>query len=726
MVISEDEVKKSFARVKEDILQIKRSLNKQVFSVEEINRSLGNALEKQEFYAFIKRLGSKVEEIENSFPAKSDREDVYAVASELREEIADLRKLLQKRDELADEVREVRSLKGKVLELGGSAVSRVEFSKDATKLKADLASVKASAAATGRELDSFSDSLSSSFSKLSANFTGLSAKFNSITAKAVVKEDISLFTDRMESSHQETLRGFAALKRDVDKKTAFAGSVDEQILAFREKLAWCVNAFSGLQETVSKKLVDKPTYEKAVGDLRSKIAEVQKLLESSMSEVNLDDYATKRSVKQQLASLSESLASSASSASADFSSKLSEVDEQLRSLKSQLDSVQKNVEKQLRKEGDKFASSRDIDKVREEIEQVSSSFIPSGDFYSKFDRLEGASAKAYDEFKKEIKRQRELFEERLKSLESHYRSSNDTLKAEVDQLRSSIKALSKADEQARTEMAKISTSAAKVAAKTASDLIEEAEGDAKGGKGERKGKGFSPLMVAVIIIALLVIGSASYVLMKGGGEAPVQTLENLTLPSIIIPAVPVVSNATATPAASNASALPVRNDSLNVTTNALSVVPAAPNASYAVNASAVVDKNQDCKNKLECKERAPGEYQFDCYFDNVTSQCRCFVGSAENCPGIDVNVSKQAENENVQPEERKPVSARYYWIVAFVAFVVSFFAYRALFVKEEGEDGEKVHAKPKEKEAAKPDDEKGDGDTIDLEEFFEKKESKKK
>lgn len=773
LVLSEEEVRKSFTRVKENILQIKRSLNKQAFSVEEINKAIGNALGKEEFYAFIKRLGSKIEELENSFPEKSDKEDVDEMVSGLREEIAALRKLLQQRDGLLEEVREVRSLKGKVLELEGSSVSRAEFSKEATKLKADLASVKASSSSSAKELDSLSDSLFSSLSKLSTNLADLSAKFNSLTAKAVVKEDISSFTDRIESSHQEALRGFSALKRDVDRKTAFARTVEEELSSFSEKqsgfeaafgeklsefdntlskkLSGFESALAAVHDTVSKKLVDKSAFEKSIGELRSKLSDAQKLLESSMNEVNIDDYATKRSVKQQLASLSDSLSSSVSAA----------VEGHLQSLKSQLDSVQKNVEKQLKRESDRFAAAKDLDRVREEFEKISSGIVPPDELYSKFDRLENASSKAHDEFRKEVKRQRELFEEHLKSLESYYRSSNDTLKAEVEQLRSSIKALSKAGEQAKVEMAKISTSAAKVAAKTAADLIEEAEEDAKGSSKEsRRGKGLSPLAVSVIIVALLLIGSVSYVLLKGG-ETPEQPLENVTQP--IIPPItaepePVVQQP------SLPEELPQQPASEAPTPTANATIPSNISSNLSAeepsaNVSPIVselprDKNEECRKLLECQQRPDGQFGFDCYFDNATGQCRCFVGGIEKCPKLLVENETARVNESAVEggKEGKAPGLRYYGIVAFIVLVVAFFAYRTLFVKEDGEEkGEKAVKAEKsretqvernstgpsrrkatwepkikeEKEPEKPDEGEVD-DVIDLEEFFEKKETKKR
>ncbi len=749
-MLSEEEVRKSFARVKEDILQIKRSINKQLFSVEEMSKAAGNALGKEEFYAFIKRLGSKIEELENSFPAKSDKEDVDELASGIREEVAALRKLLQQRDDIAGEVREVRSLKGKVLELDGSSVSKAEFSKEAAKLKAELFAVKAASKTAATTASSSLDSLSSSLSKLSSSLADLGSKLNSLAAKAVVKNDIAAFTDRIESSHQEAMRGFSALKRDVDKKTAFASTVEEKLLAFSEKLVESENAISSMSAHVSKKLVDKSAFEKSIGELRSKLNDAQKLIESSTSEVNFDDYATKRSVKQQLSSISESVSA--------VPSRVSSVEEQLGSLKSQLDSVQKSVQKQLGREAQKFAAAKDIEKVREELEKVSSSFIPPGDFYSKLDRMEGSSAKAFDDFKKEIRRQRELFEERLKSLESYYRSSNETLKAEVERLRSSIKALSKADDKARAEMAKISTSAAKAAAKTAADLIEEAEEETKDGKEGRRGKGLSPLAVSVIIVALLLVGSVSYVLLKGGEKAPVQPVqpqENFTQP--IIPPIAAEPATTPEPEQTVEPAEPVAQqpeqppeqpeeeqqlpepEASNATANA--TIPS--NISAAVNESKAPGSDSECRELLECQQRADGQFGFDCYFDNASSLCRCFVGGIEKCPQLLVENETARVNESAmegkEEAKGKAPSVRYYGIVAFIVLVVAFFAYRTLFVKEEGEEkkeegaekavkAEKPREKPKAKEGKEPEKPSADedDDVIDLEEFFEKKESKKK
>ncbi len=733
MAISEEEVRKSFARVKEDILQIKRSLNKQVFSVEEVNKVLGNSLEKEEFYAFIKRLGSKIEELENSFPAKSDKEDVDGLAAGIRDQIAALRKLLQQRDDIADEVREVRSLKGKLLELDGSAVSKAEFSKEATRLKAELSAVKAASKAAATTASSSLNSLSSSLSKLGSSLADLGSKLNSLAAKAVVKEDIAAFTDRVESSHQEAMRGFSALKREVDKKTAFASTVEEKLLAFSEKLAESEHMIAGMGEAVSKKLVDKSAFEKSISELRAKLNDAQKLLESSVSEVNLDDYVTKRSL----------------------SSKLANVEEQLQQLKSQLDSAQKSVQKQLGSEAQKFAAAKDIEKVRQELERISSDFISSGDFFSKLDRMEGSSAKAFDDFKKEIRRQRELFEERLKSLESYYRSSNDTLKAEVEHLRSSIKALSKADEHARVEMAKISTSAAKVAARTAADLIEEAEGETKEGKEGRRGKGLSPLAVSAIIVALLLIGSVSYVLLKGGEKAPVLPQENVTQP--IIPPMtaepasqpgqtvepePVVQQPERPPEQPEEQPPSPEPQVSNATANA--TVPS--NISAVAGESKAPSSDSECVELLECQQRADGQFGFDCYFDNASSQCRCFVGGIEKCPQLLVeNESARVSESAMEGKEEakgKAPGARYYGIVAFIVLIVAFFAYRALFVKEDNEEkkeekaekagkaqkAEKSHEKQKAKEEKEPEKPAAgeDDDVIDLEEFFEKKETKKK
>ena len=43
------------------------------------------------------------------------------------------------------------------------------------------------------------------------------------------------------------------------------------------------------------------------------------------------------------------------------------------------------------------------------------------DFYSKIERIEQSSVNSSDDFKKELKKQREIFEERVKAMEAHQR-----------------------------------------------------------------------------------------------------------------------------------------------------------------------------------------------------------------------------------------------------------------------------------------------------------------
>ncbi|MBI2581092.1 hypothetical protein HYV85_04800 [Candidatus Woesearchaeota archaeon] len=751
LAISEEEVKKSFARVKEDILQLKRSVNKQAFADEETGKALGNLLQKDEFYAFIKRLGSKLEELENQFPSKSDTEDVQELASELREEISNIRKAVERKDELAEEIRQVRKLQGKVLELEGISVPKPEFSKEVARLKADLSSLKSETSAKSSEVSSSASFLTGSLAKLTKDLTDFGARLNSLATRAVVKDDISSFTERIESSSQEASRGFASLKRDVDKKVSFVGSFEGRLSSLGEKLASAETSIVAINESLSRKFVDKHNFEKSVAELRSKLNETKQLVDSSMSEVNLDDYVTRRSLKQQLSSVSDSVPAAVDSA---LSSKLSSVEEQLRSLKSQLDSLQ-------RASGQRH--SRDISKLKEEIERFSSEFVQFSDFASKLDRLQKSSEDSWSDAKKEMKRQRELLEERLRSLESHYHSSSDSLKAELDELRSQIKSLSKADAAAKVEMAKISTSAAKVAAKTATELIEEAEEEAK--EVRKKGKGLSPLAVSVIIVALLILGSVSYVMLKGPGpagpaeKAEEDVLKNVSVPPLVQPQ-EVQQPQPVTPPPQPEVVPEVTPEVVevvivNVTSNATEEVnvPQQPEILNISNVSEAIapreltkaEKNQNCKRQLECTKRSDSEYWFDCYFDDASQQCRCFVGGIDKCPQLLVEnesvAAAPAEGEK-EGEKGKAPGLRYYGAVVFVVLVVLFFAYRMLFVKEEKTEkaaeqqrekgkeqkeskAEKAAAKKQEKEkekGEKPSKAKSeDEDVIDLEEFFEKK-----
>ncbi|MBI2580333.1 hypothetical protein HYV85_00825, partial [Candidatus Woesearchaeota archaeon] len=442
-------------------------------------------------------------------------------------------------------------------------------------------------------------------------------------------------------------------------------------------------------------------------------------------------------------SVSDSVPAAVASA---LSSKLSSVEEQLRSLKSQLDSLQ-------RASGQRHA--KDISKLREEVERFSSGLAQLGDFDSKLDRLQRSSEDSWNDAKKEVKRQRELLEERLRSLESHYRSSNDSLRAELDELRSQIKSLSKADAAARVEMAKISTSAAKVAAKTATELIEEAEEEAKESresKEGRRGKGLSPLAVSIIIVALLVFGSVAYVVFKGPEAEVTPQPQPMPVPGTEV-AEQVVEEVEVTPPA-EAEEIAAANITQNVTapeapailTNVSEnvSVEAVPNVSVEP-VPVIEDKNRKCKEELECTKRSDSEYWFDCYFDESLMDCRCFVGGISKCPQLLVEnesvAAAQAEGEK-GGEKGKASGLRYYGAVVFVVLVVLFFAYRMLFVKEEKtekvaeqqrEKGKEQKESKAEKAAARKQEkgkEKGekpakaegeDDDVIDLEEFFEKK-----
>jgi len=787
LVLNEEEVRKSFARVKEDILQVKRSLNKQLFSVEGMGKTLSSVLPKEEFYAFVQRLGSRIEELENAFVSKSNKGDVEELVSELRKEITATRKVVERREDIADELRQVRLLKGKLLELEGMAVFKPDFSKELAKLKLDLSQIKSASAGGSSGISSVRSSLSglekeltvlssevsglkssssnsvekvaslsSSLSRLEKNLTALASKLNSVSASAATKEGLAAFTGSIESSHQETQRGFSSLKRsmdrkleDVDKRMSMLDSVEEKLASLAQKLSETETVVAGLNENASRKFADKKAFEKSIAELRAKLSELQHILESSIHEVSIEDYVTKRSLKQQLASLSESLSSS------------------LTSLKRETESSFNNAEKQLEAEVQKFAPSKEIKKLREEIGKLSSGMVPVENFNSRLDKLQDSTSAATDEFKAEIRKQKEMFEDKLKSLESGYRDAHNSMKSELDDVRSQLKGLAKADAEAKSEIAKVSVSASKAAAKTATEIVEEIETESGG----KRGKGVSPLVISIIIAVLFVAGSVAYVVFHGPGirEAAQDVLPVIINSSSLVPQVP--ANETVPANVSQNISQPVEN--ISTTLNESGQVPATPsNVSETINATitnattnvtipinetpvvnatevnvtvinttvanATVDLNQSCKDRLECTRRADGEYWFDCYFDPVLNDCRCYVSSVDNCPSL--GLGNQTAPQNVSAGETqtnaKSQGIQYYAIVAFVILVVAFFAYRTLFSKE-GKNGnqkkpEQKSEKPKAEKAEKEskgqskgkDEEKGEG-VIDLEEFFEKKDSKK-
>ena len=76
----QDDVKKAFSNVKDDILNLKRSVNRELLAVEEIGGKLQTVVAKEEFYSFIKRLGERLEKIEaNLYVYSSYENDIKEV-----------------------------------------------------------------------------------------------------------------------------------------------------------------------------------------------------------------------------------------------------------------------------------------------------------------------------------------------------------------------------------------------------------------------------------------------------------------------------------------------------------------------------------------------------------------------------------------------------------------------------------------------------------------------
>jgi chromosome segregation ATPase len=744
LVLSEEEVRKSFARVKDDILQIKRSLNKQLFSVESLNKSVSSNLPKDEFYTFVQRLGSKMEEIENSFSLKSDKTEIKGLVFELQKEIASLRKIVEKREDITEDLKQIRSLKGKMLELEGMAVSRPDFSKEISKIKSEIDSFKIVSEGNKGEISS----LLSSISNIEKRIASIAANVNSLSSTAIPKDEMAAFTGRMELAHQDSVKGFSSLKKETDKKISEMDKKVSSIESFQEKLTSLSGKLADAERNLaeitesSRKFAERKSVEKEIAQLNSKINETKQSFESSVSEVNIEEYVTKRALKQQISGLSDSIKSSVSGS---VSENFRILEGEISSIRNAIGSSSENNTKQLDKEFQKFAQAKELNKIKEEIESLrlaDSAMVSADEFNDRIEKISGDSESTTEDFKKELKRQREMFESKLESLESFYRTSNDSLKSELDDIKDHIKGLTKANAEAKSEIAKVSVSASKAAAKTATEILDEIERENVNG---RRGKGWSTMVWVLLILAVLALGTITYVVLNGpgidGNSGTVQkenftmlikeNLSPITLPAasersdlIELPldnssdsATESLINKSATSAVSNLTQVevipPITED--QITESNISKINATESTINRLNISkAPVNLNQSCKDKLECTKRTDGAFWFDCYYDQSLGDCRCFVGSSEDCP--------QAKGENISEtpksaEEAKAPGAKYYAIVAFIILAVAFFAYRTLFVKEP-EDNHK--SKPKAHEKLE---EKG---VVDLEEFFEKKETKKK
>ncbi len=699
----QDDVKRSFEKVKEDILTLKRSLNRELLAVEELSGRFNAVVVKDEFYSFVKSLGERLDRIDDSLEAYLGYEDDI---KNVDAKVNSLGKKLSRQEDLGSEVKEVRRLNGKLDALEGSAVSAQKFNEGLGKVLSDVSSVR-SAMLTGKALDGLKARLSEAEKKVESLEKSVPSR-TEVSGSADAVEELGERLGKIESGITKKVEALEGSTISAQKFSESIGKVLLDVSSVRsamltskaldslksrlneaEKKVECVERESRkrieeIEKEANKKLedisgslmgdigsvransVDKSAFEKNLKELRKEDASIRGVLESSVSEVDFSDYVTRKELGKKLLVLEE--------------------------LNSALGKVARNaveVEKGLELLRNEAASIDDVKSIGSDVKEISKSIDT---LKAVMERVSDSSQKRFAQdleqakarFEKDLERLRDDFEDKLKKVEKEKAPANGGLLARVgkgvaDFFREEDDSSEKKEKKGKPTP-------------TVSELLKGEEKKKPG-----KGPGFGSFLMIAIIMAVIIAGIVFVFWFANRPE------------SIIEPVQPFgVNESPVGLDAINASNEPVANET----------VPAAEAFEGNVSESApaeVSGKNattsapgtvEYCRESYECKARGDGGYWFSCYLDEVGT-CRCFVTDAEGC-GIAQEVSKKPEAQAAAG------NSNFGYAIAVGIVFALFLAVYISVLRNRRKNGKKPKKKEKETE-------KEEENGVDLEEFFHKK-----
>lgn len=120
----QDEVKKSFSRVKKDMIDLKRALNQEKLAAVKMKDGMQGLLSKDEFYSFIKRLGDRLDGIDASIESSLRLEGAI---KNLDEKIRGVSGRISRKEDLNAEMKDMRKFKSKFASLESSALDKNRF-----------------------------------------------------------------------------------------------------------------------------------------------------------------------------------------------------------------------------------------------------------------------------------------------------------------------------------------------------------------------------------------------------------------------------------------------------------------------------------------------------------------------------------------------------------------------------------------------------------------------
>ncbi len=369
-----DDVKRSFDKVKDDILNLKKGVNRELLAVEELGSRLQAFVVKDEFYSFVKRLGERLDRIDENLEAYLGYEDDI---KSIDAKVKNFGKKLSRQEDLSGEVKEVRALRGKLAEIAGSSVSAQKFNDYVGKLSSDVSSVRASML-TAKSLDGLKEKLAKAEKSVDALEMAVPSK-EDVSAGLAAVEELRKIVERVEGE-------FRKKAEDSEKEGG------KRLVDVSERLA------AGI-ESVRVSSVDKSVFEKSLREIRKESASLRSVLESSVSEVDFSDYVTKKELAKKLLALEE------------LNSDISKVAQGNYEMEKGIESLKRET-----------ASLEDVRRVGADVKEISDSLDSLGAVIEKavdssqkrFNRdLEQTRAK----FEKEILRVKDDFGSKLEKIE---------------------------------------------------------------------------------------------------------------------------------------------------------------------------------------------------------------------------------------------------------------------------------------------------------------------
>ncbi|MFH1182211.1 MAG: hypothetical protein V1702_04590 [Candidatus Woesearchaeota archaeon] len=785
-MVREEDIRTAFSKVREDIIEIKRSINKNIFRIDDLSGIVGQLTTKEEFYAFVEKLNTKLDQFERGF---ADKREMEKFTLSLKERVDFLKALIDKREKVIDQIREIQKVKGKLADFQAEAATK-------DKLREEMQSVD-------RQLSEIRKQLSdeATVSKYGADLKEFRDILAELTKDSVSWKELQKTSKSFEGKIAQQRNEISALKEDVTRFESEA----VRIQPLHDWLEDVKSAASRLDEDVKvlkNDVTPKKDFEEKFRQLKSEIAALGSKIEGSLVETDLNDYATKEQLKGIVKRLQSELASSAEVSEAkqgikaleQYATDVIKAKDEIEKLRKETESLQK----QIIPEAEVEALTEDVKQLGKEVSQLREerkSYAKGAKGYVGGDELKKLKDNA-DSLSEEVeqlgKEVSQLREERkgsakeargyaagddLKKLKddvsyvmSNMAGSNELKQqekdfaAEISALRNEIKELKKETKSSiagvKTEVKKEAKEQQGIIAKMSKATMdffteEEEKKEPKKEKApEEKEEGKSTLLIVGIIAILIIVAGISFYMAgqnKGATAGTVTTtipsetsatpeasateaaapVENVTVPSeagnqtiIIIEPAP-EENITQPEAIVHVSENITEQANVTIPEN---VTEPEPNITVQENVTELTQEqlDEECIKTFECN-RTEGGYLFDCYYDNLSRECRCYTGQREKCKEMQAPAVSAAPPAQKEPWYAVHLNYKYV-IIVFIAGVILSMIYFGLKKRKNGEKDDKKDDKTPQKKKAKeaekeerPAKKPIDEEVIDLKEFFEEK-----